>query len=1109
MIFPHKKNKIDDKQRAKKKYKSSHGAVTIFLTLLLLPCMIFTCAFGDVSRVLLSKSQAVAASDLALYSLMAHYDEDLKEWYGLVASVDNIDEFYSVTAEYFTGMMSAKGLDGTASELFTAYLSSLQTGKNFSDFLQVEVTGATTVDAAPDAGMGGNPALIEDGIVEFMKYRGPVSLASRIYHRFTSTNAVGSLSDASENQPITEKKQEFAEAEGEMMEKLLYTYVALINYDDYRISTGVPDLQKYQNVYAEHLSQIRDDLPKVTQLIARYYSYSDGISDAASGFRSFNQPGFKGEDEVKEPNSGKTFTYDDIGAEEEDGNYSIGASELSSLTQNVDSYLNAVNNAASNVVNTYQNAGLEKPTSTNGLNPVVYCMQFQNLGLTNDLNTVNSNAAALMTIYAKLLLAQTCSMPGKVQPEDPDWPGIVSSALSRIESARSSYMSYADKSSTFETILADYYDVAVNQGTVKSVKDRQYEFYSEYCGASVTVGKFFEAVRSEFGTLVEQLDHQLEQIDIVINGGTTSYHGRDYHPVSLTELKAKIKEYTDKRNDWGDESYKHSTDYAKDEQKEYEREPSNQGEKLAAALEGDGEEAVEVLRTRLTNIRSDMQTLRDKLEAFTYGGTPIYSMTRESAISAGKTVMPTDVSGVSRKLSENDSAAEGYHPKLVSPATGDIYTPPTRVGGEDGNEPDLNSDIPKLYQYMVEAFPRSKIDSAMDAKEQFEEECKENEGKAQEQADSAQEVDDSQLDGKGESLPETTGGNGFGVVTVLKALVNTIEKLIDGDFGEFRDQIYVVEYAMDMFSYSTFNNEGRYHLIEAHENTNITSNYTSKYKDYDEEWGKDDPTELNVISWNYNQSLTNRQINAENNHANLGEIEYLLYGKSKFNDNLKAAYTDIFVIRLALNIASGFQNFYTPKDANNVTAIAIETIADIIQGVTMGLVPVPLTKCIIIGILAVCETAYDLKRLKAGVPVKLYKDSYEDWMFELSGTKIANLFSSADNPDLEPVDKDGLFYSDYMYIFMLMMAGSNDSYKSMLLRIGDLVEANVAKGKGEDFDLESSMVYFQLNSTLEVKPLLMNLGLVDSMQGYGVDPSGVREATGWRTYKVSIFRGYS
>ena len=66
----------------KKRGRREHGAVTVFLTLILVPCIIFTCAFGDVSRVELSRSQAEAAGDLALYSLLAHYDEELKVWSG-------------------------------------------------------------------------------------------------------------------------------------------------------------------------------------------------------------------------------------------------------------------------------------------------------------------------------------------------------------------------------------------------------------------------------------------------------------------------------------------------------------------------------------------------------------------------------------------------------------------------------------------------------------------------------------------------------------------------------------------------------------------------------------------------------------------------------------------------------------------------------------------------------------------------------------------------------------------------------------------------------------------------------------------------------------------
>ena len=1093
------------REKKEKKFKSSYGAVTIFLTLILLPCMIFVCAFGDISRVMLSRSQAVAASDLALYSLMAHYDEDLKEWYGLVASVDNIDEFYDVTARYFTGMMSAAGLDENASDLFTAYISSLKTGKDFVDLLQVEV-GSASVSAAPNAAVGSNPALIEDGIVEFMKYRGPVSIASRIYHRFGNIDAVGTLSDASENQPITEAKQEYATAEGEMMEELVNTYLALVNYNQYRIENGVPDMDKYQNVYGKHLAQIQEDLPKASGLIARYYSYSQSIRDVSSSFRSFSPPTLTADDpvQVRNPNDNRTYSYEDIGAEEEDDHWVLDASDLGNLLGGVDGYVNQINNAVANIANAYYNAGLEVPTAENDLNPVVYCMRFQELG-SGDFDTVSSAAANLMTIYAKLTLAQTCTMPGKYSMEDPDWPYEVSNAISTIESLRQTYLSFGDKSSDFEKILAGYYNVAVSQGTVKSVKNRSYQFDSSYCGGSVTIDTFFSKVNEEFGTLAEQLEFQIGQVDTVLNGGKLSYHGRDYTAVSLTTLKAKIKEYTDAREDWGSETTKHDTKYAKEENEEYRKATSNDpGQNLAAAIK-DADKAVEELRGRMKNIRGDLQTLKDALDSFTYGGKPVHSLDASGAISAAGTVMPTSVSGVARTFSETDSAIPGYNNQLISP-TGTIYTPPKLDDKTDGNDPNIDvvAYIPELYAYMKKAFPLEKLDTALDAKDSFEKECEENDNKAKEIADESTSVDDS-APGKGKNLPETTGGNGFGVVTAIKALVDTIKRVINGNFSDFRDQMYVVEYAMDMFSYSTFNNEGRYHLVEAHEGEKVTSTQTYRYDKYNDEWNKDDPTELNILSWNYNQSLTNRQINANNNHANLGEIEYLLYGKEKLNDNVKAAYTDIFVIRETLNLVSGFANFWSP---NNTTGATIESIAAFIQGITLGMVPIPLTKIIIIALLATCESAWDLKRLKAGVPVTIYKSSDKEWMFSISGDKIANLFDSA-NPSLEPVDENGLFYSDYIYIFMLMMAASSDAYKSMLLRIGDLIEANMTLGKGEAFDLESSMAYFQLTSRLRVKPLFLTLPVAYSMRSEGVDPSSVVNATDWCSYNVGIFRGYS
>ena len=218
--------------KRKHKRKGSTGAVTVFLTMILVPCIIVVCAFDDISRVQLSKAGASSSADLALYSLLADYDVDLKEYYGLVSSCQNIEQYFDKTETYFRGMMDAKGIPEEQSNLFTEYLHSLQNGNlKISDFLQVTVEEAE-VKEAEQAQLGENPALIEDGIVEFMKYRGPASILSHIFERFTALDFSGVSSDLDDNEKIVEKKKVYAEAEGELLEAALYSYIAVSQYED-------------------------------------------------------------------------------------------------------------------------------------------------------------------------------------------------------------------------------------------------------------------------------------------------------------------------------------------------------------------------------------------------------------------------------------------------------------------------------------------------------------------------------------------------------------------------------------------------------------------------------------------------------------------------------------------------------------------------------------------------------------------------------------------------------------------------------------------------------------------------------------------------------------
>ena len=55
----------------------------------------------DISAIMIDLVREGVTADLALNSLLTNYDADLSEWYGMIASCQNIDEFYDVSAQFF------------------------------------------------------------------------------------------------------------------------------------------------------------------------------------------------------------------------------------------------------------------------------------------------------------------------------------------------------------------------------------------------------------------------------------------------------------------------------------------------------------------------------------------------------------------------------------------------------------------------------------------------------------------------------------------------------------------------------------------------------------------------------------------------------------------------------------------------------------------------------------------------------------------------------------------------------------------------------------------------------------------------------------------------
>lgn len=121
-----------------RKKKGSRGAVSVFLAIILVPCIVVASLFVDLSRVHLSKAAAESSADLALNALLTNYDGDLKDWYGMVASCQNIEQFYQVSASYFIRALKSQGMSDDEIILLSDYYSNATNDDTIYDLLAVE-----------------------------------------------------------------------------------------------------------------------------------------------------------------------------------------------------------------------------------------------------------------------------------------------------------------------------------------------------------------------------------------------------------------------------------------------------------------------------------------------------------------------------------------------------------------------------------------------------------------------------------------------------------------------------------------------------------------------------------------------------------------------------------------------------------------------------------------------------------------------------------------------------------------------------------------------------------------------------------------------------------
>ncbi|MFI3170048.1 MAG: DUF5702 domain-containing protein [Faecalibacterium sp.] len=1096
----------------KRKKDGSPGFVCVFLAIVMVPCITFTCLFADLSRVQLSAALAESSADLALNNTLVNYDQELEQYYGLIASCQDMDEYYTTTSQFFTAMLKSQGLSDEETALFDSYLKDIiaqYQGVDAVSFLATDIEGDVTVEAVGD-GLGDSAALIQDQIVEFMKYRGPIEITTGLVARLSSMTVgdqtiVEQITEASEDEPVQEAKQEYAETQGELLEAMYNTYMAIKTYEDAQIAGSSPTYSGYTDMQ-EDLKNIWTDYASMTELIVQYYANSSGLTAAVAPSASLNSSAKSKEDvgtrvEIPQPTAEPDEDADPEATPaptpEPEIKYYMKESTVSSKLSTIDSSIETITTNAQAAYEAF--SAIESPEGNTTVNPVQYCLKLQELNAAgNYISKIASAASDLVSAYEYICASANCDDNPNSSTDD-TLRASIATAKAKAESTVSTYLS-GSGNNNFRSIVVYY---ATLSAEVKTEVDNQsYTFESLYLDDNVTVATFVSAVSSYLTTQKTYYQDRIDELEVAINGSSWSFLSGSNGVKSLEALEDLAVKFQTDRDAWGDAAEDAGTTYGEEERALYDGEDENsaESEKAAAAVT---DTSVKELKDRLENIQTEMQNLCDAIDAFTYNGTKIANISSAStAIQKAKNGITT--SSIGLYFSENETYAENIAASLISPAQTAIYTPASQV---ESNDPVLTNNTPSLYQYMKDQFGGSEDDIASEKSS--------NDSRNDAYASAAQDAQDDANEPNTVSNNQIVDDYDTDAVNAISALSGTLTVmtcLLDLNFSAIRDNIYVAEYVMDMFSYSSYESEGKYNLLQVEHNGEYNgepitlSNQEAAYESVKADWEEEDVTKITT-----NKTLTNIMINTTNNAAYAAEVEYVLYGGQGVTNRqtIIRAYADIFALRLAANTLSGFKLYYTVDQDSSLTALMIESIASAIVVATSGVVPVALTKSILIVTLATMESANDLNRLKNGIPVSLIKLEEDDWFFNISVD--ANDDSGGKNASFggveQPVDENGLFYSDYLYLFLLVNLGSEATANDMLLRIGEIIETNMRfhPDGDEDYDLASAYQYFQLSAKLKVDPLMIDLPIIEQTTSW----EEFKESDTWCTYEISVIRGYS
>lgn len=962
------------------------GAISIFLVIVLLPMLMVASVFVDTSRLNLARSMAESAGDLTLNTALTNYDSELKNLYGLFATSQNMDEMMENLEDYYRESIIAAGVDSASAEDYVGQIMSfLKESTGTDDIMKIQLSGFEV--SSPAGGNLGNPAILKAQIVEFMKYRAPLSLGTGFLE------ALSAMKNLSKQTTLVENKNKFYDSYQDMLSTLedAWWQIELYQYSDAKGPTGFPT----GSYITDEATQMDDYLPVwksiVEDTVKYLYNYGYYKEVHAQVYVEYVCPECGKLNGEKKTNCSVSDCGAELDKSHEYKRWSVKYQD--NVTKCTTSYTEDNPADADDVLQelnrVYVALHQVKQYST-GAYQAIY--QLVNEDVKDESDSVNK-------IYAVCKFNESLFQPNNYLKAV--WE--LMEDLAELQGALQT-CDFKELETVKITVYTDDNGCQVaelgNESLLKSIAQSQlnahYKADSEhvrmYNGMVNRVNNFFDETQEDFNNAASRVQSKLDIVrDYAVAFDGMMQEKIDNLSAAITKLEAVKTALTSEDSDYKTnlKNWEDSADALSDNTMG--KNDKAEIEELTSVVTIDG---VQDLIDRLNKAKTSLEAIRTEIAKYTYAG-------RAWKDIADSVKYPAVV----KMLSQWDSQIKAVNP--VSGTYDDVISTifASKAKGNialtwgDADHPDLTKGITNLYKWMHNNFfdgnknkdydnLKTDEDKTTSADGDLEEVEKDLEGQVDENYNKANntatQVDasmDQYLNAENKVLPSTRWPEVLKQIDESRKV--TESKLPEGQFGskgddvmksegndgvleqilkmasdigqELRDTLYVAEYIMSMFSYDTIEQET---YVREHGSYTDFKSFYEKQEDggYKERVGYE----------NYaaeNKTLTNNKICPGMNYLYGSEVEYILYG----DNGGEKVYATIFALRFALNAVYAF----TDAEITNLTLSA----ATALFGVPPLTPLIPVAQAAMIIGLAVAESAYDLVQLRKGEAIPLMKNT--------------------------------------------------------------------------------------------------------------------------------------